>query len=117
MNVCKKWMISSGFTATIDFNITPKLTVSSNWYTVVLLSTKTRSVLIESPVMKDGDGKEGRSAYNEAFIIDDKDSARYEGTVIIKRIFTQDIHFNVPKNCCCEHVSCTLGLSANNLNI
>ena len=57
-----------------------KPTVSSNRYTVVLLSTKTRSGLRESPVIRDGDGKEGRSAYNEAFLIDDIDLARYERT-------------------------------------
>ena len=45
---------------------------------MVLLSTKTRSGLRESPVIKDGDGKEGRSTYNEAFLIDDIDLARYE---------------------------------------
>ena len=47
---------------------------------MVLLSTKTRSDLRESPVIKDGDGKKGRSAYNEALLIDDIDLARYERT-------------------------------------
>ena len=46
----------------------------------LLLSTKTRSGLKGSPVIKDRDGKEGRSAYNEAFLIDDIDLARYERT-------------------------------------
>ena len=46
----------------------------------LLLSTKTRSGLRGSPVIKDRDGKEGRSAYNEAFLIDDIDLARYERT-------------------------------------
>ena len=57
-----------------------KPTVSSSRYTVVLLSTKTRSGLRESPVIKDGDGKEGRSAYNEAYLTDDRDLARYKRT-------------------------------------
>ena len=30
------------------------------------------------PKVKDGDGKEGRSAYNKAFLIDDIDLARYK---------------------------------------
>ena len=46
----------------------------------LLLSTKTRSGLRGSPVIKYRDGKEGRSAYNEAFLIDDIDLARYERT-------------------------------------
>ena len=71
-------MIFSGFTITIDFYIRLKPTVGSNRYTVELLITKTRSGLRESPVIKDGDGKEGRSAYNEAFLIDDIDLARYD---------------------------------------
>ena len=47
---------------------------------MVLLSTKTRSDLRESPVIKDGDGKKGRSAYNEALLINDIDLARYKRT-------------------------------------
>ena len=47
---------------------------------MVLLSTKTRSDLRESPVIKDGDGKKGRSAYNEALSIDEIDLARYKRT-------------------------------------
>ena len=47
---------------------------------MALLSTKTRSGLRESPVIKDGDGKEGRSAYNEAYLTDDRDLAGYERT-------------------------------------
>ena len=47
---------------------------------MVLLSTKTRSGLTESPVIRDGDGKEGRSAYNEVFLIDDRELVRYKRT-------------------------------------
>ena len=75
-------MMFSSFTVTIDFNIRLKPTVSSNRYTVVLLSAKARSGQRESPVIKDGDGKEGRSAYHEAFLIDDIDLARYKRTVL-----------------------------------
>ena len=73
---------------------------------MAFLSTKTKSDLRESPVIKDGDGnvnkiyigifcpkvckkrivfsgfqrEEGRSAYNEAYITDDIDLARYKRT-------------------------------------
>ena len=49
-----------------------KPTVNSSRYTVVLFSTRTRSGLRESPVIKDGDGKEGRSAYNELSCNEDR---------------------------------------------
>ena len=45
---------------------------------MILLSTKTISGQRESPIIKEGDGKEGRSVYNEAFVIDGRDLARYE---------------------------------------
>ena len=41
---------------------------------------ETRSGLRESPVMKDGDRKEGGSASKEAYLTDDRDLARYERT-------------------------------------
>ena len=47
---------------------------------MALLNTKMRAGLRDSPEIKEGDGKEGRSAYNEAFLIDDIDLARYERT-------------------------------------
>ena len=78
--VCKKRMKFSGLRSLLTLILDSKPTVSSNRYTVVLLSTKTRSSLRDSSVIKDGDGKEGRSAYNEAFLIDDIDLARYKRT-------------------------------------
>ena len=47
---------------------------------MVLLSTKTKSGLRESPVIKDRDGKEGRSAHIEEYLNDDRDIARYKRT-------------------------------------
>ena len=49
-----------------------KPTVSSSTYTEALLSTRTRSGRRELPVIKDGDGKFGRSAYNEQFATDER---------------------------------------------
>ena len=49
-----------------------KPTVSSCTYTEALLSTRTRSGRRDSPVIKDGDGKLGRSAYNELFALDER---------------------------------------------
>ena len=57
-----------------------KPTVSSSRYTDVLFSIRTRSGLRESPVTKDGDGKEGRSANNEVFLNDDRELARCRRT-------------------------------------
>ena len=47
---------------------------------MVLLNNETRSGLKESPVIRDGDRKEGRSANNEVFLIDDRDLVRYKRT-------------------------------------
>ena len=47
---------------------------------MVLFSTKMRSGLKESPVIRDGDRKEERSAYSEVFLIDDRNLVRYERT-------------------------------------
>ena len=48
-----------------------KSIVNSSRYTAALFWVKTRSNLRELPVIKHGDGKEGRSAYNElSFNID-----------------------------------------------
>ena len=49
-----------------------KPTVSSSTCTEALLSTRTRSGRRESPVIKDGDGKVGRPAYNELFATDER---------------------------------------------
>ena len=53
-----------------------KPTVSSSRKTEVLFSISTRSGLRESPVTKDGDGKEGGSASNEVFLNGDRELAR-----------------------------------------
>ena len=47
---------------------------------MVLLSNKKRSGLRESPVIKDEDGKKGKLAYNEVFLINNRDLVRYERT-------------------------------------
>ena len=44
----------------------------SSTYTEALLSTRTRSGRRESSAIKDGDGKLGRSAYNELFATDER---------------------------------------------
>ena len=80
-------------------------TVSSSRYTVVLFSTKMRSGLRESPVIKDGDGKEGKSAYNEAFLIDDIDLARYERTDLWCQVYLPSSRWDLQLDTMCWRVS------------
>ena len=53
------------FAFTNDLILNSKPTVNSSRYTVVLIRTKTKSGLRESPVIKYGNENEGRSEYNE----------------------------------------------------
>ena len=55
-------------------------TVSSRRQTDVLFSMRTISGPRESPVTKDGDGREGTLASNEVFLNDDRKLARCKRT-------------------------------------
>ena len=79
--------------ASLILKFDPKPVASSRRYIMELFSTRTRPSLGESPFIKGGDGKEGRSAYSELLVINDRILTWYEITDLSNLVYLAPLKY------------------------